>query len=319
MQKKTNIYAWLGLMGCTMVWAGCPNVKLGGGDAGDAGMVYVEDSAADAGTEIIDEPVADAGWTLDGPVMEDAGMAEVMDAGMEEIDDCTATEAGEEMTDDTNMGWTCAPQEDEDMCFNDEYDWEERCANETCVTTGALCYRLEESLWYNECLEANSISGFCDDAVDHEQDEDSPVIYKVTYDGIDSSNDVATFTAELYYEGDPSDLGSSLYSQKLKLLSNGDSGYTYTDFDGTNSATAEYVPEITSDGSFHTLTFYLTVTSAEGEGEFAIYLTTGSKDGNAYCFTNDENMPQDPWTYANNPGNDLGELYEAPEDCEPSE
>ena len=44
MQKKTNIYVWLGLMGCTMVWAGCPDVKLGGGDTGDAGMEEIEDS-----------------------------------------------------------------------------------------------------------------------------------------------------------------------------------------------------------------------------------------------------------------------------------
>ena len=149
MQKKTNIYAWLGLVSATMLLTGCPDVKLGGGDAADAGM-HDHDHDHDGGMHA--EEHHDGGMHVEDH--HDGGMA-AHDAGREEIDDCTADEAGDEMTDETNMDWTCAPQEDEDMCFNEEYDWEERCANEGCVDT-APCVSYPDSLWFNECRKANS-------------------------------------------------------------------------------------------------------------------------------------------------------------------
>lgn len=308
--QTTTRCSLMAVIGCTFVLAGCPTGK--GGD--DMGM---EDS--DAGYEEMmdggmydDEYAADAGeWA-----------EEVMDAGMEEIDDCTAAEAGDEMNDEeTGQGLTCAPQEDEDMCFEGEYDWEIRCANETCAPEGALCFRHEDSLAYNECWYANDITAFCTSAEDHIQDDGGPIIYSVEYVEVDSDN-IATFEASVYYDGDGS--FGSLYSSNLVNL--GTSQYTYSE-----GASSGYHPSLESSETnpgFHTLTFYMQLASDTastlGAADFAVYLNDGDLDGNAYCFTNAFNtptdgavMPRDAWTHANNNG--LGDLYEEPEDCEPSE
>jgi hypothetical protein len=289
---NNNKYNYLGLVliAASMVGIGCPSVDEKHDHDHDAGMEIIDD--ADAG--MIEEEAMDAGSEETVEV----------DAGMEVVDDCTATEAGDEMTDDANMGWTCAPQEDADMCFDGDYDWEERCANETCVTTGELCFRHNDSLWYNKCLGANSITSNCDDADGHDSDTDSAVIYSMSYVETDT-DDVATFIADLFYDGD-GDMDSSLYTERLKLLTNGTAGPTY----GAPTLTAG------STAGHYTLEFTLGVTSAAGAGEFAIYFDVGGAKSNAYCFTNDE-MPSDAWTLANN--NDLGDLYEASDDCDGEE
>ena len=287
MQKKTNIYAWLGLIGATMMWAGCPDVKLGGGDSGDAGVEHEHHDDHDAGTEIEDETMADAG---------EAMVDETVDAGMPEVDDCTANEAGDEMTDDTNLGWTCAPQEDDNMCFNEDYDWEVRCANETCVTTGELCFRHEASLWYNECLEANSITEYCDNISDHVVGDDSVVIYSIAY--VETVDSVASFVADIYSDSD--DIESLNQYSALRFVN----------ASGSESGVHD-VPTLTAgtNAGHYTLEFELGGTAPNGE--YAIFYDNGAKS-NAYCFTN-ANMPSDAWTLANN--NDLGDLYEESDDC----
>jgi len=285
---KLNSLKSLAILSALAITVGCP--------AGDKGM----DTEADAGMHDHDH---DAGVHMEEEHDSGVHMEEEHDAGMEEVDDCTAAEAGDEMQNDMGQGYTCAPQEDDDMCFDGEYDWEIRCANETCVETGELCFRHEDSLWYNECLDANWITSNCDDAANHESDADSAVIYSMSY--VENVDGVATFIADLFYDGS-GDMDSSLYTERLKLLTNGTAGLTY----GAPTLTAG-----DTDGHY-TLEFTLGVTSAEGEGDFAIYFDVGGAKSNAYCFTNGD-MPADAWTLANN--NDLGDLYEASEDCEGEE
>ena len=286
--NKIN-YLGLVLIAASMVGIGCPSVD------------EKHDHDHDAGMEIIDD--ADAGMIEEEEAV-DAGPEETVevDAGMEVVDDCTAAEAGDEMTDDANMGWTCAPQEDEDMCFDGEYDWEIRCANDTCVTTGELCFRMHDSLWFNECLGANWITSNCDDADGHESDADSAVIYSMSYVETDSDA-VATFIADLYYDG-TGDMNTSLYTERLKLLTNGTAGLTY----GTPTLTAG------STTGHYTLEFTLGGTTPDSE--YAIYFDVGGAKSNAYCFGNVD-MPTDAWTLANN--NNLGDLYEASDDCDGEE
>jgi hypothetical protein len=198
------------------------------------------------------------------------------------------------------------------MCFNEDYDWEERCANEGCVDTGALCFRHTDSLWYNECLEANSITGTCDDAEDHEQDEGGPVIYSISYDSAGSEitncmdDTVRRFTASVYdSSGDLDSTQASALYNDINLLDEGElnagNGWTFD------------LPTITVDGDgFYTIEFSLCTSSATGEGDYAVYLEVDGKASNAYCFTNGT-MPSDAWTHANN--NNLGDLYEASDDC----
>jgi hypothetical protein len=286
MNKNNNTYLWLMLVVAAMVTTGCPTGEKDHDHDHDAGMH--------------DEHDHDAGMHMNED--HDAGMhmEEEHDAGMEEVDDCTAAEAGDEMQNDMGQGYTCAPQEDEDMCFNSDYDWEIRCANEVCVETGELCFRHEDSLWYNECLGANWITSNCADADGHDADADSAVIYSMSYVETDD-DDVATFIADIFYDGE-GEMDTSLYTERLKLLTNGTAGLTYG---------APTLTEGDTDGHY-TLEFTLGVTSAAGEGEFAIYFDVGGAKSNAYCFINAE-MPSDAWTLANN--NDLGDLYEESDDC----
>jgi hypothetical protein len=283
MNKNNNTYLWLMLVVAAMVTTGCP--------AGEE--EHDHDHDHDAGMH---EHEHDGGMEMHED--HDAGMEEeTMDAGMEEVDDCTAAEAGEEMTDDaTDMDWTCAPQEDEAMCFNSEYDWEARCANESCVQNGELCFRHNDSLWYNECLEANSITEYCDNVSNHVVGADSVVIYSIAY--VETVAGVASFIADLY--SDSADIESLNQYSALRFVS----------ASGTESGVND-VPTLTAGSStgHYTLEFALGGTAADGQ--YAIFYDNGAKS-NAYCFTNAE-MPTDAWTLANN--NNLGDLYEASDDC----
>jgi hypothetical protein len=286
MQTKTNIYAWFAILATMMVWAGCPAVDKHDHDHDDAGTVEEE---ADAGEEVIEDE-ADAGEEV---------IEEPVDAGPEEVDDCTAAEVGNEMTDENGLGHTCAPQEDADMCFNDDYAWEVRCANETCLADGGLCYRTQTSLWFNECAAANNITEWCDNITGHAVGEGSAIISSIAY--VETVDGVASFIADLYT---PDEFIESV---------NAYSALRFVSASGTESGVHD-VPTLTTAGTvgslFHfTMEFALGGTSANGQ--YAVYWDDGLKS-NAYCFTNAD-MPADAWTHANNNG--LGDLYVEGDDC----